>query len=58
VGEGLVNVQTDRIGIPAGAAFIVTDLLDGRRYEWRAGRNYVRLDPAVAPAHIFAVSRR
>jgi len=57
VAEGMVNVQTDRIGIPDGAAFSVTDLLDGRRYAWRAGRNYVRLDPARAPAHIFAVTR-
>jgi starch synthase (maltosyl-transferring) len=55
--EGVVNVQTDRIGIPAGAGFTVTDLLDGKQYQWRAGRNYVRLDPARAPAHVFAVSR-
>ena len=57
VAAGLVDVQTDRIGIPAGGTFIVTDLLDGRRYAWRAGRNFVRLDPATAPAHVFAVSR-
>ena len=55
--EGMVNVQTDRIGIPAGASFTVTDLLDGTRYAWHAGRNYVRLDPTRAPAHVFAVSR-
>jgi len=50
-------VQPAGIGIAEGAAFTVTDLLDGRRYAWRAGRNYVRLDPARAPAHIFAVTR-
>ncbi len=27
-------------------ASTVADLLDGERYEWRLGRNYVRLDPA------------
>ncbi len=58
VGEGTVNVRTDRIGIPDGADFAVTDLLDGTRHVWRAGRNYVRLDPARAPAHVLAVTRR
>ena len=58
VGEGLVNVQTDRIGLAPGEGYRVTDLLDGRSYRWRAGRNYVRLDPAATPAHIFAVDAR
>ena len=55
VGEGLVNVQTDRIGLAPGKEYRVTDLLDGRSYQWQAGRNYVRLDPAAAPGHVFAV---
>jgi len=55
VGEGLVNVQTDRIGLAPGKEYRVTDLLDGRSYRWQAGRNYVRLDPAAAPGHVFAV---
>jgi starch synthase (maltosyl-transferring) len=35
--------------------FIVTDELTGESYRW--GRaNYVRLDPATQPAHVFSVS--
>ena len=56
-GAGVVTVQTYRIGFPPGATFAVTDLLAGTRYAWRACRNYFRLDPARAPAHVFAVSR-
>ncbi len=36
----------------------VHDQLTGARYLWRGPRNYVALDPAVAPAHIFVVRRR
>ena len=35
----------------------VTDELTGRSYTWRAG-NYVRLDPATGPAHVFTVNGR
>jgi starch synthase (maltosyl-transferring) len=35
----------------------VHDLLTDARYLWRGERNYVELDPAVQPAHIFRVRR-
>jgi starch synthase (maltosyl-transferring) len=35
--------------------FWVTDLLDSAPYEWRTGRNYVRLDPSERPAHVMRV---
>jgi starch synthase (maltosyl-transferring) len=35
--------------------FIVTDELTGEAYRW-GNANYVRLDPATRPAHIFTVS--
>ena len=34
----------------------VTDLLTGASYNW-GERNYVRLDPAVQPAHILRVEQ-
>ena len=43
------------IGLDWDADFIVTDELSGESYRWRRA-NYVRLDPAMAPAHIFTVS--
>ncbi len=43
------------LGIDVGAGFGVTDELTGQSYRWGAA-DYVRLDPAVAPAHIFTVT--
>jgi hypothetical protein len=34
----------------------VRDLLDGAAYAWRAGANFVMLDPKRAPAHVFALA--
>ena len=34
----------------------VHDLLDDSRYIWHGRRNYVELDPATRPAHIFRVA--
>ena len=41
-----------------GDTFTVMDALGGESYPWRAGSNFVMLDPARAPAHIFRVRRR
>ena len=41
------------LGLPP--AFTVTDLLDGSRYDWHVGGNYVRLDPAERPGHVLRV---
>jgi hypothetical protein len=30
----------------------VSDLLTGERFDWRIGRNYVRLDPSYRHAHV------
>ena len=57
VQTGWVDVQTDALGLPTGAAFTAHDELTGAAYPWRAGRNFVRLDPAQAPAHVFTLAR-
>jgi len=46
--EGVTIVPYE-LGLPP--AFTVEDVLSGERFDWRLGRNYVRLDPAfrVAP---------
>jgi starch synthase (maltosyl-transferring) len=53
---GWVNVDAEALGLEEDAAFDVTDLLDAARYRWKAGRNFVRLEPARGPAHIFSVT--
>jgi starch synthase (maltosyl-transferring) len=53
--EGTVWLDGPALGLDVAAGFDITDELTGARYRWGQA-NYVRLDPAVAPAHIFAVS--
>ncbi len=51
-----VALPLEEIGVPPGGTFVAHDLLTGARYAW-GERNYVRLDPAVEPAHILLVER-
>jgi starch synthase (maltosyl-transferring) len=50
--EGSVVVPDD-LGLPWN--FQVQDLLDGSRYDWHVGDNYVRLAPGDRQAHLFRV---
>jgi starch synthase (maltosyl-transferring) len=52
--EATVWLDTDALGVDQGAGFTATDELTGEAYRWGQA-NYVRLDPAIAPAHIFTV---
>jgi starch synthase (maltosyl-transferring) len=52
VQEG-VAVLPAWLGLPP--VFGVEDLLDGSRYDWRIGRNYVRLGPGERMAHVLRV---
>jgi starch synthase (maltosyl-transferring) len=53
--EATVWLDSEALGLDAGAGFRVTDELTGQSFTWGQG-NYVRLDPAVAPAHILTVA--
>jgi starch synthase (maltosyl-transferring) len=55
--HGWVQLSLDVLGLASDESFEVHDLLGDARYRWRGARNYVRLDPAVMPAHLFIVSR-
>jgi starch synthase (maltosyl-transferring) len=55
VREATVWLDGPALGVPRGAEFTVTDDLSGASYRWGLA-NYVRLDPRVAPAHIFTVT--
>ncbi|HUB20356.1 MAG TPA: alpha-1,4-glucan--maltose-1-phosphate maltosyltransferase [Acidobacteriaceae bacterium] len=56
--SGWVHLHLDRLGLRADESFQVLDELTGARYLWQGPRNYVELDPAKIPAHIFRVLRR
>jgi starch synthase (maltosyl-transferring) len=53
--EATVWLDSAALGLDAAAGFSVTDELTGQEFTW-AQANYVRLDPALAPAHILTVT--
>ena len=50
--EGIAMVPGD-LDLPR--EFTVRDLVTGAVHRWGVGANYVRLDPATTPAHVFSV---
>jgi len=52
--EATVWLDVPELGVSPGEEFVVTDELSGDSYRWGQA-NYVRLNPAVGPAHIFTV---
>ena len=52
-----VEVPLAAMGLAPEQSYTVEDLLTGARYTWRGARNYVRLDPAQQPGHLFRVVR-
>jgi starch synthase (maltosyl-transferring) len=52
--EATVWLDLPALGVN-GSEFTVTDKLTGESYRWGTS-NFVRLDPAVRPAHIFSLS--
>jgi starch synthase (maltosyl-transferring) len=53
--EATVWLDLPALGMDPGTQFTVTDELSGDTYRWGQS-NYVRLDPAYRPAHIFTVT--
>jgi starch synthase (maltosyl-transferring) len=56
--EGWVQVPVHALGIAPDESYQVHDLLSGARYLWQGEWNYIRLDPAVLPAHLFRIRRK
>jgi starch synthase (maltosyl-transferring) len=57
VREATVHVDVAALGLDPGESYTVHDELSGARWIW-GEHNYVRLDPFVEPAHVFAVRRQ
>jgi starch synthase (maltosyl-transferring) len=53
--EATVWLDMPALGVDDRSQFVVKDELTGESYRWGQA-NYVRLDPATAPAHIFTVT--
>jgi starch synthase (maltosyl-transferring) len=56
--SGWVELDLDALGVDPRAPYQMHELLTGARYLWSGPRNFVRLDPARAPAHLFVLRRR
>ncbi len=55
VQSGFVRLAMEPLGLDAGVAYGVDDVMTGTRYTWYGSRNFVSLDPARTPAHVFAI---
>jgi starch synthase (maltosyl-transferring) len=55
--NSFVHVPIEEFGQMATDEYQVHDLLNDARYTWRGRQNYVELEPAIQPAHIFLVHR-
>lgn len=56
--SGWLTLPLEPLKIDAQHSYQAHDLLSHARFFWQGSRNYVELDPNVAPAHIFAIRRR
>ncbi|MDQ2868771.1 MAG: alpha-1,4-glucan--maltose-1-phosphate maltosyltransferase [Verrucomicrobiota bacterium] len=52
-----IDVPVELFGEMESGSYEVHDLLTGDHYVWHERRNYVELDPALRPAHLFRVRR-
>jgi starch synthase (maltosyl-transferring) len=53
---GFVSVDLAPLGLDTGEAYEVRDALGGATFTWYGSRNFIRLDPQQAPAHLFAIA--
>ena len=52
---GWVDVVLKEFRLAAGESYELHDLLTDKKYVWQGSRNYLELNPAVLPAHVFRV---
>jgi starch synthase (maltosyl-transferring) len=55
---GWIDLDLETLRLDSTRPFQVHDLLSGTRFTWHSGRNFIRLNPQVVPAHIFRIRRR
>jgi starch synthase (maltosyl-transferring) len=56
--SGFITLPLEELGLSPWQPYQAHDLLTDARYLWQGERNYVELDPAGVPAHIFALRRK
>jgi len=56
--SGWVQIDLAALGLEPSQAFQAHDLLSGSRFLWQGARNFILLNPEIAPAHILRIRRR
>ena len=57
VQEGIVELDMKKLGLNDDSFFFLKDVVTGESYVWRGNKNYVKLDPAKAPGHMFVLKK-
>jgi starch synthase (maltosyl-transferring) len=55
---GWVSIPVRELGVDPHQPYLVHDLLSDDKFIWHGEKNYIQLDPAVVPAHIFRVRKK
>jgi starch synthase (maltosyl-transferring) len=55
--SGWITLDLEALGLAEDLPLVVHDLLSDARYVWHGTTNFVRLDPADVPCHVFALSQ-
>nr|MBA3848183.1 alpha-1,4-glucan--maltose-1-phosphate maltosyltransferase [Planctomycetota bacterium] len=58
VQSGWLELDAQVLPVDAEHSYQMHDLLSDQRFLWQGTRNFVILDPARAPAHVFRLRRR
>jgi starch synthase (maltosyl-transferring) len=53
--EGTVELHLETLGLNSDHTFYLHDLITNQTWNWNGSRNYVRIDPQIAPAHVCVV---
>ncbi|MCC6904128.1 MAG: alpha-1,4-glucan--maltose-1-phosphate maltosyltransferase [Polyangiaceae bacterium] len=56
--SGWLELGVETVGVGAQTSYQMHDLLTGARFLWTGARNFVALDPARSPAHVFRLRRK
>jgi starch synthase (maltosyl-transferring) len=56
--SGWLDLDLGALGVDWSQPYVVTDLLTNSHYDWHGPNNFVQLDPASVPAHIFTIETR
>jgi starch synthase (maltosyl-transferring) len=53
--SGWLELPLEELGLDQNQRYPVHDLMNDASYLWEGSRNYIELDPAIRPAHIFRI---